>query len=326
MSSDAAAARLVVPVLVVAWLAISSSAVLVRLAGPVDPWTLAAIRTGLAGVIALPFARRFAVGELPRIALAGAALGLHFGLWFTSLAHTSVARSTVLVCLAPLWVVVIDALVGREPPGTRIWVGAGFALGGIGLIAGAAPDAGGGWLGDGAALLGGLCAAAYLTLGRVARQQVGIGAYAATVSLVASLTLGLAIVLADPGSSTSPAIPLGAWSSPNWAAALGLAVGPQLFGHNGMNYALRFWPAARVSMVSFLEPVGAAVLAWIVLAETPSGAEAIGGTVVVAGVMTALWQRQPKPGSAPPPTDPNRPKSGRASAQRGPPRAHGADR
>ena len=66
-----------------------------------------------------------------------------------------------------------------------------------------------------------------------------------------------------------------------------LALGPQLLGHIGLNYVVRFMPATIVAAALLLEPVGATALGAMVLDELPGWREVAGGVVVLAGVLIA---------------------------------------
>ena len=82
-----------------------------------------------------------------------------------------------------------------------------------------------------------------------------------------------------------------------WALLGGLILGPQLIGHNGLNYVLKFLPASVVTATTLLEPVGAAVLAFIFLFQVPGVAEIQGGVIVLLGVLLATWPRKPRESS-----------------------------
>ena len=61
-------------------------------------------------------------GDGPATFAAGVCLALHFWAWFASLQETSVLRSTVLVCLTPLWVGVAESVSRGALPSPR-WLG-----------------------------------------------------------------------------------------------------------------------------------------------------------------------------------------------------------
>ena len=68
-----------------------------------------------------------------------------------------------------------------------------------------------------------------------------------------------------------------------WIALLALI--PQLVGHTGINYALRYLSPTLVATAVLLEPVGAVLLAVLVFAEFPSWVTVVGAAVLLAGVM-----------------------------------------
>jgi drug/metabolite transporter (DMT)-like permease len=135
------------------------------------------------------------------------------------------------------------------------------------------------WTGDGLALLGGILGALYLVSGRVVRPRVGIDVYGTIVCGACALWLLPAALLTGAA--------LTGFSTAEWAVLAGLALGPQLLGHIGLNYAVRYLPAAIVAAVTLLEPAGAAALGGLVLDEWPSGQARLGSAVAIAGVAVA---------------------------------------
>ena len=269
-------------VLAVSISAVSAAALLVRLADGVHPVVAGFWRTAAVGLLLAPSVPRarsqlhpkaVAVTVLAALFLAG-----HFWAWFESLHHTTVLRSTLLVCLTPIWAGAAEWLLGGHKPSPRFWGGIGIALAGVGLMAtGGSPVLDeGAFTGDILATLGGLLAAAYLLAGRYARQTIAIGPYGALVSGACALwLLPVAVVLEAP---------LSGFSTTAWLALLGLTLGPQLLGHIGFNYSVRYLPAYVVTAAVLLEPVGAAALGAAVLGEIPTQAEMLGAAVVLVGV------------------------------------------
>ncbi len=266
--------------------AISAAAVLVRLAPDAHPVAVALWRTALVGCVLAPTLLSLrGKGKAPQaqdwllMPVAGLLLAGHFWAWFASLGLTTVLRSTLLVCLSPLWTGLLGwAWLGERPRG-GFFVGVALAVLGAGIMSGGAAAAGGGLGGDGLALLGGVLASLYLLVGRKVRQRVSIGPYGALVCLACAAWLLPVAVGLDA--------PLGGYGRETWLALFALAAGPQLIGHIGLNYAVRFLPAATVSAVVLLEPVGAAALGAAVLGEVPSAVELVGAAVVLLGVAWA---------------------------------------
>ena len=149
---------------------------------------------------------------------------------------------------------------------------AGGASGGAGSLA---------LLGDALAFIGAITAACYYLIGRRLRQTISLWPYVAIVYGAAFVSC---VALAVVTGAT-----LGGQPPRELAIFAGLAVGPMLLGHTGMNWALGHLPAFVVNLTTLGEPVGAtllaAVLPWI--RETPGPLTLVGGTLVLAGVLLA---------------------------------------
>ncbi len=271
--------RRVVLVLALAVTAVGSAGVLVRLAEGVHPLAVAFWRTLLVCLVFLPFVRRFHRREVLLAGAAGGLLALHFWTWFSSLAHISVLRSTVLVCLTPIWSGLLERVFFGQSPRPRFWAGIILALVGVVVMSGGALG-GGSTKGDLLALAGGWLSSGYLVVGRAGRQRAEMGTWGALVCGSATLWLLLFALLVD--------VPLSGFSQTSWLALLALALGPQLAGHMGFNYAVRYVPAAVVGAVILLEPVLGAALAALVLNERPGAAEMVGAAVILVGVYGAV--------------------------------------
>ena len=269
--------------------AISTAAILVRLVPDMHALAIAFWRTGIAAAILLPAAARPqqarpAGRQLAWTIVAGLCLALHFWAWFASLQLTTVMRSTVLVCLTPVWAGCLSLLVFREAPSRSFWGGILVALVGVGVmtLGGAPSDGVGSWRGDVLALVGGGLAGIYLTIGRAVRPHVDWGPYGAV--LCASCALWLLLFGWLSGASMDMTGAHALW------VILAMALGPQLLGHIGFTWAIRYVPATIVGAVILLEPVGATVLGVMVLDEWPQAIEAAGAVVIAAGVYLATTQ------------------------------------
>jgi drug/metabolite transporter (DMT)-like permease len=266
--------------------AVSCAAVLIREADA-PALVIAAYRLGLAavptGTLALTTGRyRASQGcLLAWPLLAGTFLALHFGFWIASLQQTSVTTSVVLVTTNPLFVGLASPFVLRERVPAAIWVGIGIATVGAALMA--AEDVGEGMgtvVGDLYALLGAIFGAGYLMMGRLARPQMSWMGYVGIVYPVAAVLLVGAVLVAGE--------PFTGYSAKTFAMLGLLALVPQLVGHSAINWALAYVPAALAAVAILGEPVGATILAALVLKEVPSGFEVAGAILVLAGVYRAL--------------------------------------
>ena len=71
-----------------------------------------------------------------------------------------------------------------------------------------------------------------------------------------------------------------------------MALGPQLTGHIGLNFAVRYIPASAISMFLLLEPVGAAAIAALFLGEIPTGMEVAGSLVIISGIAVGAGKKE----------------------------------
>jgi len=276
--------RRVAAVIVVAVLGISSSAVLVRLMDA-TALTIAFWRMVGAALLVSAFAGRarrlVRPAHVPSLVLAGVALALHFWTWFASVQLTTVLRSTLLVSLVPVWTALLEGLRGQGWPARRQQLGFVVALGGLLAIEGLGGPARAGphaLLGDGLAAFAGLLWAVYLSVGRRIRQELPVTVYFSAVCAVGAVGLGAVAALTGEGGSLLAV-------EPATAALIALAIlGPQLLGHQGFAYAIRWVDATTISLLMLLEPVGATALALGVLGERPALAAVLGGVLVLLGV------------------------------------------
>lgn len=288
-------------VMVVGVLAISTGSLFIRYAQTEVPsLVIAAYRLILAMCVLAPYGlmkNGREIGALKRRdwalgLLSGAFLALHFATWVSSLRYTSVASSVIFVNTSPLWVALASPFFLKEKISYQAWLGiAAATLGGMivalsdacsltpgGISCGglAAFLSGRAFLGNFLALAGAWTLAGYLMIGRGLRQALSLTSYIVVVygfamlfmlGVVASMRLSL----------------LG--YSPNAYLWLGLlALFPQLVGHSSTNYALGHIPAALVSVILLGEPIGATILASLLLHETPTALQIIGGILTLVGI------------------------------------------
>ena len=134
-----------------------------------------------------------------------------------------------------------------------------------------------------------MLAGVYILVGRVVRQRIDIDAYGSLLCLFSAAWLAI------PASILGT--PLRGFHQTDWWILAGMALGPQLLGHMGLNYAVRYLPAAIVSSVVLLEPVGAAILGAIIpaISEIPDQPAITGALLTLIGVYWATRPIQPKP-------------------------------
>ncbi len=255
------------------------------------PFVIAGYRLGLTCLILLPMMiwtggfselRRFDRKEALLIVLSGVALAFHFGLWITSLALTLVSASVILVTSHPIFVAAVSHYLLKERVRRLAALGILIAFSGVGLISIGDYSIGGGkLLGDLFAFLGGLCAGIYFLSGRVARKSISLIPYVFTVYglstillLVSAALLGNTVMVSDGRELT---------------LFLLMAIIPTIGGHTMFNYALKKLPAHIVATGVLGEPVGASILAYLLLPnEVPDVWIVVGGILVVGGLYVVL--------------------------------------
>ncbi len=225
--------------------------------------------------------RRIGRRDLVFATLSGVALALHFAAWFESLEWTSVAASVTLVQAQPVFVALGAWLLLSECVTRRVAVGITVAVGGMAVMS--LGDLVGGVLvgpnplyGNSLALFGAVMAAGYVLAGRSLRQRLALVPYVVVVYGVCTVSL-LAIVIIEGH-------PLTGYPTREWLVFAGLAIGPGLFGHTVINWALAHVDSSVVSVSLLGEPVGATILAFILLSEVPTTFTVVGGGVVLVGI------------------------------------------
>lgn len=266
-------------------ISISSSAVLVKLADNAPAAIIANYRLLFAVIIMAPLILvkyrhefRF-IQRKDWILSAGAGLflALHFILWFESLSYTSVASSVVLVTLQPIFAFLGTYLFFQERFSFGAIISMIIALLGSFIISlGDFQLSGMAFLGDILAILGAIAITAYFLLGQKVRKRLSLMTYTFVVYTISSISLVLYNLILQH--------PFFGYPSSHWWIFLALAIFPTFFGHSLFNWALRWLSTSIISMGIVFEPVGATLLAYIVLQEQVTASQWLGGTIVLFGL------------------------------------------
>jgi drug/metabolite transporter (DMT)-like permease len=271
--------------------AVSSAAVLIRLADA-PALTIAAYRLVLASIVVVPIGlftdwsalRLLTLKQWGLAAVSAACLAAHFAFWITSLEHTSVASSVIIVTANPILVAIGARLLLREAASPSVIVGIGMALFGGLVITVGDWDLGDRRLyGDFLAFLGAVAVAGYYIAGRSLRERLSLFGY------IAPVYGGAAVILLVVVMVTGTAMSGFSLETYGYLALVGVL--PQLVGHSSLNWSLGYLPATLVATAVMAEPVGATLLAWVVLDETPPVATVAGGALVLSGVYVTLRGR-----------------------------------
>lgn len=224
-------------------------------------------------------------GQWVSIIGAGFFLALHYLMWFESLNYTSVASSTVLVCLQPLFSLAYDRFLNHKKIASTALIGCGIALAGSAVIgAGDFQISGRALFGDVLALIAAGVISLYFFVGEKVRKEVSAITYS-TFSYYSSALILLVYILVRKEALTG-------YGSSTWMAFTGLALVSTICGQFVFNLLLKHIPASAVTMGILGEPIGTCILAFFILKERIAGQQLLGIAVIMIGM--AVFFAKPK--------------------------------
>lgn len=268
-------------------MAVATGAVFARLADA-PALTIAAYRVGLATLMLAPaawFASKKEIFSLSRKDLwtasgAGLFLALHFAAWISSLEHTSVANSVVLVNTNPIWVGILSPIITKDRiDPANVFSIAVSITGGVIMAYGDFTSGSDVLFGDTLAIIGGIFMAGYLLLGRKVRQKLSLIGYIFICYGSAAIILWGAVLCLGLKAS--------GFSHGTWLAFFAMALFTQLVGHTSYNWALKWFPPGLIALSLLGEPIGSTILAFMVFDEGLTWTKALGGALVLLGIIIA---------------------------------------
>ncbi|MEH7125116.1 DMT family transporter [Bacillus sp. JJ1773] len=213
--------------------------------------------------------------------IAGVFLAFHFILWFESLNYTSVASSTVLVTLQPLFAFVGTYFFFKEKFSLKAIISSVIAvLGSVVISWGDFKISGSALFGDILALIACALITANLLFGQDVRKRLSLVTYTFIVYSISTITLFFYVIIKQ-----EPLLP---YPTSDWVYFILLALFPTLMGHTIFNWSLKWLSTSTISMAILFEPVGAALLAYYLLQESVSWSQIIGGCIIIIGVSLFL--------------------------------------
>lgn len=221
------------------------------------------------------------------LALAGLFFAADLAVWHWSIYFTSVANATLLANFAPIFVTLGAWSLFGERYTKRFLLALVLGILGVIVLMGDSIQLGTRHLlGDALGLLTAVFYGAYiLSVSHLRRRfsTATIMAWSGTVTALALLPLALL-----SGESLFPITLFG------WSVLLALAWFSHAGGQSLIAYALAHLPAAFSSLSLLLQPVIAALLAWVLLAETLRPVQSFGAATVVIAIALARTGRQKK--------------------------------
>ena len=212
----------------------------------------------------------------------GLMLAVHFLLWMGSLSWTSVASSTIILALQPVFVMIGAYFLFKEKTTVSALSGMGIAFLGVFLLIGKGgmDGAGNHLTGDVMSLLGTVAVAMHMLLGQMLLKKISSLLYSWFVFAFAAAVLAVYNIFSG--------IPMTGYPPGEWGIFALLAIVPTVFGHLLFNWLMRYSSASTVSMSVLGEPVGASLLAFLLLHESMNGLQAAGGGLVLLGLVLFL--------------------------------------
>lgn len=289
VQTAANANRLALAALLLGGIAIGGSPIFVRLS-EVGPMTTAFWRVALAFIPllvwskAMPAANRDArpesLADYFWLAMPGIFLAADLAAWHLALHMTSVANATLLANLAPIFVTLGSWAIFRAHVSRIFLIGLATALIGVVVLKGGPAALGDGQLaGDATAAVAAIFYAGYILV--IGRLRVRFSTRTIMIWGTASAAICMLPVSLIFETNLIPLTLFG------WAVLAGLAFISHAAGQGMITYALAFLPPAFSSLTLLLQPVVAAALAWFVLSEPIGLMQAIGGVIVILGILVA---------------------------------------
>ena len=272
----------------------SASSIFIRLS-IMPPLVIAFYRMAIStGLMAVPLVwhknrlKDISRRDLMLCGLSGLALALHFATWIASLSMTTVMASTVLVSCSPIFVALINAAFFRKKPGKVLLFCLATAFAGTIIITTGAGDGEGlaSLPGNLLALAGAVTVSFYLIIGQDVRKRVSTSAYSFLVyGASAVFLLIFCLIFVQP---------LAPYSLGDFGIIAAMALVCSVGGHTLYNMLLKFHGAFLVSLATLCEPLFASILAAIILSEIPRVQTALGGALVIAGLVVYIVKNREK--------------------------------
>jgi len=274
-------------VLIIGIIGVSTGSIFARVADA-PALVTAAYRVGLATLVLIPAAgwkardefRNLSFQDAKMAMLSGLFLALHFAAWISSLDYTAIANSVVLVNTIPLWVGLLTPLItGDSLKSTTVVSIALSVVGGAIIGFGDFATGGNALRGDLLAVVGAVCAAVYLLMGRSLRRKLSLLAYVTVCYGSAAVILWIVVLFLN--------LPVTGYSSRTVAAFWAMALISQILGHSSYNWALKWFSTALVAVALLGEPIGSTILAYLIFNEGLTWLKFVGGLFIMLAIYIA---------------------------------------
>lgn len=231
-------------------------------------------------VLLIPLtARGLTWGARGKMAGVGVVYALATTLYFGALDRISAGTTSLLLYLAPAFVVLLGwAVLGRQPGGRQLGAVA-LAGAGLALVIGIPGVGDQNALGLGLAAGAGFLYAVYLLASE--RWLLGVSPLAATAHMALVSGVWFTVLAGVGGQFSAPN------TLPQWGVIGGMAVIPTIIAVPALYGAIARLGAARASLLGTLEPLFTVLLAFLILGEPLRPAVLLGGLLILGGAVLA---------------------------------------
>jgi len=193
--------------------------------------------------------------------------------------------AALLVATEPLWVVMLNSILSRKPPGLKVIIGVLIGLAGVTILVGGGIKGGNGsmmsWIGTVVVLASGLAWAG----GSVYSNRRPSKTSAWMASAMQMLAGGCLLLLMAAISGDFKRLSIGKSSWTSIAALSYLIVFGSLVAFTAYSWLLRNVAPARAATYAYVNPVVAVVLGWLIASEPITGRTLVAAAVIVGSVV-----------------------------------------
>lgn len=210
--------------------------------------------------------------------LSGLFLATHYVLWFESLNYTSVASSTVIVTLQPIFSIIGGYFIFKEHFSKGAIIGCFISIIGSFII---------GWndfqvsstalFGDILAFIAAGIITAYFFIGQYIRKNLSVVPYSLIGYTSSAFFLAIYAFLQD--------VSFVDYSLNTWWSFIGIAVISTIMGQMIFNWLLKWVSTSVISMSILGETIGTCILAYFILGECISLQQGIGISIIILGLL-----------------------------------------
>lgn len=224
------------------------------------------------------------VREYILLTAAGVFLGMDISFWHLAMIKTSIVNAVILNAMTPVFVAFAAWIFFKEKITTPLGVGITLALlGSFILVSASGSDQESNLQGDIYALISAVFYAAFMICLKELRKSFSAPTIMFWVALV-----GMYVLAINAHVMNEVVVP---HSSDGWLLLVALALVVHVFGGGLLSYSVGHLTATFSSLTILVGPFVAGLLGWAVFSEAMSWQQALGGLVIIVGIVLSRQTR-----------------------------------